>query len=151
MKYLKRFNESIQTETEINREGIIDYLSSVGYETSRLEVMGDLELMQLWNEYTAENPEAENIIAPIEESKMNEAKGDLIPLRVYFEDRFLKHEDILNMKVVDADGDGWYITLIDPMVEETKLPWQVFCSDKEGSDTGYMIDVDELFVKNDVE
>jgi hypothetical protein len=73
------------------------------------------------------------------------------PLRKYFSKNSLQHENMLGKKVVTKDGEVWYINKVDPIHDNTKLPHQMFCGKRQGSEFGCYINTDNLYVPDDID
>ena len=73
------------------------------------------------------------------------------PLRKYFNKNSLRHENIIGKKVIDTEGGEWYISNIDPIHDDSRLPYQIFCCRRPDSEFGYYINTNELFIPDDVD
>lgn len=85
----------------------------------------------------------------IKESFLNEEVVGT-PLRKYLEKNSLIHDNLIGKRVITKEGVEWYIKEIPP-IENTKLPSQIYCTQKPDWDHGRHIKTIDLFVPDDVD
>jgi len=86
------------------------------------------------------------------EKFLNENTSHGTPLIHYFNKNSLRHENIIGKKVIDiTDGTTWFIKDIDPIKDDSRLPYQIFCTNKQNSEFGNYIDTRNLVVPDDVD
>jgi hypothetical protein len=73
------------------------------------------------------------------------------PLRRYFSKNSLTHQNLIGKKVVTQDGDAFYIKQIEPIKDNTQLPFQILCSSKPDSHYGHYVNTDKLFIPDDID
>jgi hypothetical protein len=81
--------------------------------------------------------------------KLNEDLGT--SLRRYVEKNSLTHESLIGKRVMTEDGEIWFINSIDAIADNTKLPYQIFCGKRPGSEFGHYINTNKLFIADDID
>ena len=73
------------------------------------------------------------------------------PIRRYFLKNSLTHENIIGKRVTTLDGSVWYINKISKIKDNTRLPYQLFCSKRPNEEFGHYIKTDDLYVPDDID